>query len=163
MNKSIKHIVIGATMSVMALGSFGAIANEAASQGGPGAKARHAHMSAEGHHKRMDPAKFQEKMAQRQAELRQKLNITSAQEPAWNAFTASMTPPERGQRPDRAEMDKLTAPERMEKRLQGMKQMEAHMTKQLNSMKTLYSQLTPDQRAVFDESMKMGRKHHKRG
>jgi len=161
MNKSFKHLLIGAAMSALAVG---AIANDAPQTHGP--KARHAHMSdisGDSHHKRMDPAQFQEKMAQHQAELRQKLNITSAQEPAWNAFTASMAPPERSQRPDRAEMEKLTAPERMEKHLQGMKQMESHMTRQLNSMKTLYSQLTPEQRTVFDENMKMGRKHHKRG
>lgn len=162
MKKTIKHLAIGITMSAMTLGTFGAFASDAPSQGSQGAKARHAHMSSEGHHKRMDPAKFKEKMAQRQAELHQKLNLTAAQEPAWNAFIASMTPTERSQRPDRAEFDKLTAPERLEKRLQGMKQMEAQMTKRLDAMKTFYSQLTPEQRSVFDENTKMGHKH-KRG
>lgn len=161
MNKTIKHLLIGTTMSVMTLGTFGAFANDAPSQGAQGAKARHAHMSSDGHHKRMDPAKFKEKMEQRQAELRQKLNLTAAQEPAWNSFIASMTPPERGQRPDRAEFDKLTAPERLEKRLEGMKRMEAQMAKRLDAMKTFYSQLTPEQRSVFDESTKMGHKHQR--
>lgn len=160
MNKTFKHLLIGATMSVMALG---AVAQEGtASQG---EQAGRPHMSHDGHHKRMDPAKFKEKMAERQAELRQSLNLTPAQEPAWNAFTAAMTPPDFGKRPDRAEMEKLTAPERMERKLQRMQQRQAHMSKQLEAVKTFYAQLTPEQRATFDENMKKGHKggHHKRG
>lgn len=157
MNKTFKHLLIGATMSVMA---FGAVAQGGAASQGEQA-GRH-HMSGDGHHKRMDPAKFKERMAQRQAELRQKLNLTPAQEPAWNAFTAAMTPPDFGKRPDRAEMEKLTTPERMERKLQRMQQMQAHMGKRLEAVKAFYAQLTPEQRTTFDESMKRGR-HHKRG
>jgi protein CpxP len=157
MNKTFKHLLIGATMSVMALG---AVAHEGAAPNGDQA-GRH-HMSGDGHHKRMDPAKFKENMAKRQAELRQKLNLTPAQEPAWNAFTAAMTPPDLGKRPDRAEMEKLTAPEHMERKLQRMQQMQTRMSKQLEAVKAFYAQLTPEQRATFDQSMKRGR-HHKRG
>lgn len=157
MNKTLKHFLLGATMSVMA---FGAVAQGAIAP--QGEQAASPHMHHDGHHKRMDPAKFKEKMAQRQTELRQKLNLTPAQEPAWNAFTAAMTPPDFGKRPDRAEMEKLTAPERMEKKLQRMQRMEAHMSKQLEAMKALYAKLTPEQRAIFDESMQKSH-HHKRG
>ena len=37
-----------------------------------------------------DPAKMKEYMAKRQAELKAKLAITPAQEPAWTAWTATM-------------------------------------------------------------------------
>jgi protein CpxP len=157
MNKTFKHLLIGATMSVTAFSA--AAQGEAASSGD---QAGCHPMSRDGHHKRMDPAKLKEKMAQRQAELRQQLNLTPAQESAWDAFTAAMTPPDFGKRADRAEMEKLTAPERMEKRLQRMQQMQARMSKQLEAIKAFYAQLTPGQRATFDESMKKGR-HHKRG
>lgn len=159
MKKTLKHLLIGTTMSVMALG---AMANP--SQASHDDKPRHAQQSSGAHHKKMDPAKFKEKMEKRQTELRQKLNLSAAQEPAWNAFVASMTPPARdkAQPAERAKQEKLTAPQRMEKRLQHMKQAEAHMTKQLDALKTFYGQLTPQQQAVFDEETQRGH-HHKRG
>ena len=75
-----------------------------------------------GHHgDRMDhrdPAKMQAVMAKRQAEMKAKLKITPAQEGAWTAFTAAMQPPVHGARPtatQRAEIDKLSTPERIDK------------------------------------------------
>lgn len=160
MNKTLKHLLVGTTMTVMA---FGALATNGDTP--RDAKPRHAHMSEGKHHKQMDPAKFKEKMAQRQAELREKLNLSAAQEPAWNAFVAGMTPPAaaKGQRMDRAEWDKLTAPQRMERQLQRMQQMQANMSKRLDAVKTFYDQLSPEQRAIFDENTKRGGHRHHRG
>src|SRR5206468_3567322 len=63
---------------------------------------------------RMDPAKMQEHMAKRQAALKQKLQLTPAQEGAWNAWTAAMKPGEfKG--PERGELEKLTTPERIDR------------------------------------------------
>lgn len=158
MKKTLKHLLIGTTMSVMALGAI-------ASQGGTSneAQPRPAHTASGEHHKKMDPAKFKEKMAKRQADLREKLNLSAAQEPAWNAFVASMTPAARDQaRPAKpATQEKLTAPQRMERSLQHMEKMQAHMSKRLDALKTFYGQLTPEQQAIFDEQTQ--RKHSKRG
>ena len=158
MKKTLKHLLIGTTLGVMALG---AIATEGKSS--PDDKPRHAHQSSTGHHKKMDPAKFQEKVAKRQADLREKLNLSAAQEPAWNAYIASVTPPARdkAQMAERAKQEKLNAPQRMERSLQHLKQAEAHMTKRLDALKTFYAQLTPQQQATFDEQSQ--RRHHKRG
>ncbi len=120
---------------------------------------------------KMDPAKMQERMAQRQADLKAKLKITSAQEAAWTNYLAAMHPPVdlmSKQRPDRAAMDKLTTPERIDQmktlRTQHMNEMQALMDKRGEAVKAFYAVLTPEQKTVFDTSAMQGRKgdyHHK--
>ena len=119
---------------------------------------------------RHDPAKMQAFMAKRQADMKAKLKITPAQEGAWTAFTAAMQPPaDRGARPgaeQRAELDKLTTPQRIDKmreiRSQRMTAMTALMDKRGDAAKTFYAALSPDQQKVFDAEYKMrgGREGH---
>lgn len=100
-------------------------------------------------------AKFGEHMAKRQARLHDKLKLTAAQEPAWTAFVASVTPPKgelRGERPNRAEFEKLPAPERLEKSIARQKERLATEESRLGALKTFYGVLTPEQRAIFDKS-----------
>ncbi|MES2977746.1 MAG: Spy/CpxP family protein refolding chaperone [Pseudomonadota bacterium] len=119
----------------------------------------------EGHRMgRHDPAKMQAWMAKRQAELKAKLNITSAQEPAWTAFTASMQPPVRGQRPAMPDLSKLSTPERIDQmrqmRTQRMAEMNARMDQREQATKSFYSALTPEQKKVFDtETLRRGHHH----
>ncbi|CAN5529894.1 hypothetical protein BH10PSE16_BH10PSE16_37310 [soil metagenome] len=131
----------------------------------PHAKPRH------GEHHRMerrDPAKMQARMARHQAELKAKLKITPAQEGAWTSFTAAMQPPARmmGEHPgaeQRAEFDKLTTPERIDKmhelRTQRMAEMTAEMDKRGEATKAFYAALSPEQQKTFDgEHRKMGQR-----
>ena len=104
----------------------------------------------------------QERMAKRQAELKAKLKITPAQEGAWTTFTAAMKPPANmaggmGMRHDpkvKAEMDKLTTPERIDKmqamRAERMKTMSTEMDKRGAATKAFYAVLSSEQKAVFD-------------
>ena len=107
-------------------------------------------------HRRMDPAKMEEMHAKRSADLKAKLKITSAQEGAWTTFTTAMKPPARDakQRPDRAELEKLSTPERLDKmrtlRTQHMSDMQAAMNKRDEATKALYATLSPEQKKVFD-------------
>ncbi len=115
---------------------------------------------------RHDPAKMQARIAKHQAELKAKLAITPAQEGAWSTWTAAMKPPARdaAQRPDRAamraEFEKLTTPQRIDKmntlRAQRMTEMNAAMTRRGEATKTFYAALNTDQQKVFD-SQRMGR------
>jgi protein CpxP len=130
----------------------------------------------EHHMGRHDPARMQAWMAKRQAELKARLKITPAQEGAWTAFTAAMQPPARmmggEQRPmaaQRAELDKLTTPERIDRmkalRTQRMTEMNAEMDKRGEATKAFYAALSPEQQKTFDaEHRKMGgqrsRGHH---
>ena len=100
---------------------------------------------------RMDPARMQEHMARHQADLKARLKLTPAQEGAWTSFTSAMQAPASwAQRPNRAEMDKLTTPERID-RMRALKaQHDAEMTKREDAIKAFYAALTPEQQKVFD-------------
>ncbi|MBK9443104.1 MAG: Spy/CpxP family protein refolding chaperone [Comamonadaceae bacterium] len=106
----------------------------------------------------MDPAKMQAMMDKRHAALKDQLKLTAAQEPAWTAFSAAMKPmmPDmmNKQRPDPAEMAKLSTPERIDKmktlRAQHMSDMTAAMDKRGEAAKTFYAVLTPEQQKTFD-------------
>jgi len=115
---------------------------------------------------KMDPAKMEAMMAKRQADLKAKLKITTDQEGAWTTFTAAMKPPAAmdHKRPDRAEMDKLTTPERIDKmhamRTERMATMNAAMGKREDATKAFYTALNADQKKVFDaEHARMGAQH----
>jgi periplasmic protein CpxP/Spy len=114
----------------------------------------------------------QERMAKRQAELKAKLKITPAQEGAWTTFAAAMQPPANmaggmmGMRHDpkiKADMDKLTTPERIDKmqamRAERMKTMSAEMDKRGAATKAFYAVLSSEQKAVFDATAMRGGRH----
>lgn len=115
------------------------------------------------HHKRMDPAKMEAMHAKHVAELKAKLKITAPQEGAWTSFNTAMKPPARDahQRPDRAELDKLRTPERLDKmralRTQHLTDMQAEMNKRDDATKAFYAVLSPEQQKLFDvEHARMG-------
>ena len=116
---------------------------------------------------RHDPTKMQAMMAKRQADLKAALKITPAQEGAWTTYIAAMQPPAgmytRPTPEQRAEMDKLTTPQRIDKmhemRAQHMTEMNAAMTKRGDAIKALYAALTPEQQKVFDAEQKKHRGH----
>lgn len=117
---------------------------------------------------KMDRAKMAEKMkagmAKHLTELHDKLKLSAAQEPAWKTFADAITPGAMPTPPDRAAMEKMTAPERMEKMLTLSKERQAKMETRLAALKTFYAVLTPEQKKIVDTSH--GRMHgrmHGRG
>ncbi len=116
---------------------------------------------------RKDPAKMEAMMAKRSAELKAKLQITAQQEGAWTAFTTAMKPPARETMPrmDRAELDKLTTPERIDKMHTLRNQYLAAMDQRDDATKTFYAALNAEQKKTFDsEHRAMAERHHgKRG
>lgn len=105
---------------------------------------------------RMDPAKMQAWMDKRNAELKAQLKITATQEGAWTTYTEAMKPPAnlRANRPDRAQLEKLPTPERIDTmkalRSRHMADMTAAMDKRGDATKAFYAALTPEQQKVFD-------------
>ncbi len=89
----------------------------------------------------------------RMAALHDKLKLNAKQESAWQKFAA--LPPVMGNvtRPDPKELDKLNAPQRMEKGLEQMRAMETKMAEHLAALKEFYAVLTPEQQKIFDEQM----------
>jgi hypothetical protein len=110
-----------------------------------------------------DPAKMAQMHAKHLANLKAKLKLTASQEEAWNTFANSMAPIAgmMNKRPDPAEMDKLTTPERIDKmralHKEHMTAMEANMDKRAEATKTFYAALSAEQKKTFDaEHSKMG-------
>ncbi len=92
-----------------------------------------------------------ERHTQRLAELKSKLNLQAAQEPAWSTFTQSMEHPARTARPERANLEKMTTPERLDM-MQAMKaQRDAHMQQRADATKAFYATLSAEQKQVFDQ------------
>ncbi len=132
--------------------------NPPATPGAPGAMPHpgmREHMA--GH---FDPARMQEHMARREAALKQKLQNTPAQEGAWTAFTAAMRPPANWKRPDRAEIERLPMPERIDRMRALRTERNAMMDKRGEAIKTFYATLTPYQKGLFDS---LKRPHGHRG
>ena len=114
----------------------------------------------------MDPAKMQAMRAQHQAALKEKLKITAAQEGAWTAFTSSLQPPadmHKRRMEIRAEMDKLTTPERIDKMRALRAERDAAMDQRASATKTFYAALSPEQQKVFDAQRMRGGEGHGRG
>ena len=92
-----------------------------------------------------------ERHTQHLAELKTKLNLQAAQEPAWNTFTQSMQQPDHMTRSERASLEKMTTPERLDM-MQAMKaQRDAHMQRRAEATKTFYASLSTEQKQVFDQ------------
>jgi periplasmic protein CpxP/Spy len=152
--------------SLIFAGLLASVGAHALAQNAPAAPsaAASASMDHNGGHRMMgqrDPAKMQAWIAKRQAELKIKLDITPAQEGAWTSFTAAMQPPAHHARPtaeQRAEFDKLTTPERIDKtqamRSQRQAEMTAAMNKRGEATKAFYAALNPAQQKTFDEEHK---------
>lgn len=132
------------------------------SAGGPGMQGfagHHEHMG------RMDPARMQARIDQRNAALKVQLKITPAQEAAWTAYTAVMklSAGMLAPHPERAEMAKLTTPERLDQmkalHTQRLGEMTAAMDKHAEVTKALYAALTPEQQKQFDAAAARGMGH----
>lgn len=101
-------------------------------------------------------AHMEERMNHHLSELKRRLHISAAQETAWTAFTTAMKPPAAALMPfpDRAEMEKLTTPERIDKmkqlRAQHQEAMKPFMDQRDDAIKTFYAALDAKQRKTFD-------------
>ena len=85
------------------------------------------------------------------AELKTKLKLDAGQEAAWKTFAEAMQPPAvPPARPDRAAMEKLTAPERIDQMQALHAQRDAEMKKRGDATKTFYAALNAEQKKVFD-------------
>ena len=95
-------------------------------------------------------ARMQRHMDRRTADLKAKLKLSAEQDSAWNAYVAAMKPPAVSAHPSRAELDKLTTPERLDKMREWRKLHEAEMDKRDDATRAFYATLTAEQKKVFD-------------
>jgi periplasmic protein CpxP/Spy len=147
-----KQLLTGIAAVYMAAGSLAAYAQTPAQTPPAGApqKPDHAAMA----------ARMKDRMAKRQAELHDKLKLSASQESAWNTYIARMKPADMPPRPDRNEMGKLSAPERMDRMLSMMKEHEKQLETRAAATKEFYAVLTPEQQKVFNGEFARGWGRH---
>lgn len=102
-------------------------------------------------HHRWDPAQHEARMEEHMHALHDKLKLAPAQESAWNNFIAATKPQGRPQR-DREDFSQLTAPERLDRRMEAEKEHLNRMEEHARALKAFYAQLSPEQKKTFDES-----------
>ncbi len=153
MKRVYKYVLFAAALGTAGLGAM--------AQMGP--KADHPEVVHMGGMHQGDSAKMTERNNRHLSTLKNKLHITASQESAWTTFAAAMQPPAKPNAtwPNRAELDKLTTPERIDKmkqlRAQHHETMLAHMSQRDDALKALYSTLNAEQKKVLDaEHSRMG-------
>ena len=111
MKSVLKPLLISTLLTTAAVVAYAQGAG-APAHGGPGVHQRH-----------MDPAKMQEMVVKRQAELKAKLQLSAIQDGAWASYVAAMQPPadmatrmgRENRQKMRDEMEKLTTPQRIDR------------------------------------------------
>jgi glutamate synthase domain-containing protein 2 len=155
----------------MIAGLLAAIAMAAGAQTpAPSAQAAQApgRMMAHEHHGNADPARMQQRMARMQARMakhlaafKQKLQLSPAQEGAWNSYIAALKPSGTLQHHDRAEFARLPTPERIDRMRALRAERMAEMDRRGDAAKTFYAALSPQQQKTFDEATaRRGARHH---
>lgn len=146
-----RHLLTAGLLAGLGLAAVAQAQTPPAPPAAPGAP----HMM-QGEHGPRDPARMErlrarmeERMARRLGALKQKLQVTPQQEPAWAAWTDALKPT-RFQRPDRAEFQRLSTPERIDRLRARRAERNAEMDKRLDATKTFYAALTLEQQKVFD-------------
>lgn len=142
LSKSILAIVAGCAMSAASVPALA-----------------HAHQGKMSHEQRV--AHKAERFEARQAALHDALKLSPAQAGAWSAYQAAIKPAARPARGERKAMAALTAPERMQRRVDAGKRRLARMESRMAAVSSFYAQLTPEQKKVFDERTAKRRQHGK--
>ena len=106
-----------------------------------------------------NPEEFADRVARKQSALRDALRLTAAQEPAWQTFTEQTRPTAPMTLPEKSQMAKLTAPQRMEQMLATMREGEQRLQVRLEATTAFYAVLTASQQGQFDRQFS-GRPHH---
>lgn len=133
-----------------------------AEKGGPdGGQGRPGH-AAQGEHKH-SPERMKQAFERRQQNLHDKLKLDAKQEAAWKSYVDTIRPSAPVARPDRAELARLPAPERMQKMMDRLQEREQKLALRIAATKEFYAVLTPEQQKVFDAEFMAGRRHHMRG
>ncbi len=148
---SFKHMVLSGLLAGVAATAMAQPAPVAPAEAPMVQPTKPAERAAHPHGLRHDPAKFQAKMAERQAALKSQLKITAEQEPAWNVYTASRLPlAGKGPRPDREALRSMTTPERIEQMRKHRAERQAEMDRRADATLRLYAALSPEQQKLFD-------------
>ena len=108
-------------------------------------------------------ARMQQHMAQRMEKFKQTLQLSPAQEGAWNSYVAALKPSGNFHRHNRAEFAQLTTPERIDRMRAARAERIAEMDRRDEATKTFYAALSPQQKKTFDDTTARRGQHHRGG
>jgi periplasmic protein CpxP/Spy len=105
-----------------------------------------------------------ERMAERQNALKQALNLTPAQQDAWNRYTQALDRPQMAQHGQHREaMGRMNTPERLDHMKARMAERDARFQRMAEATRAFYASLTPEQQQIFDQQSPMGAMSHRGG
>ena len=107
------------------------------------------------HHAAKDPV---DRTQKRLDNLSKKLNLTSAQQPAWTTYSSAMLKlaqarageMESWRSADRSQQSEISTPERLERMATRMRTGADRLSKLADDTKTFYAQLSLEQKTIFD-------------
>ena len=114
-------------------------------------------------------AQMEKFRTEHEQKLHDELKITAAQEPAWKALTDNFHEQMEAMRadhktlPSHADMEKLSAPDRLQNHLAMMQKKMAMMQNHLTALKSFYAVLTPEQQTIMNNEiarMERHQRHH---
>ncbi|SNS78730.1 LTXXQ motif family protein [Noviherbaspirillum humi] len=158
MEKNMIRILTAGAVAMSVAACAGAQSQQS-QMGGPGMRMQH-HMGEE--HEQHHAEHMREMMTRRLQQLHDKLQLNASQETAWNNYVARLRQVP-AQRPDRADMAKLSVPDRMERHLAMMREAEKRMTDHLAATREFYAVLSPEQQKIFNEQFPAGRGNMRSG
>jgi len=94
--------------------------------------------------------RLQERRAKHLEELKGQLKLDASQQAAWSNFVAATQPPMRGPRPDRAEFERMTTPQRLDRMQARQTEHAAMFARRNDATRALYAALKPEQQKIFD-------------
>ena len=162
MNYAPKHLLVAGFLAAIGLAA-GAQTPMPAPGTGPGPMMRDGQRHGDPAKMQERLARMQERMNQRLAEIKQKLQLSAGQEAAWNDYVATLKPPANLQRPNPDEIAKLTTPERIDRMRALRAERMARMDKRGEATKNFYASLTAEQKKVFDAETARRGGHGPRG
>lgn len=145
MKAAYKHLVAATALALLGLGA-GAQAPQPAAVAPGAAPAMQGQRPMMEHHLERQ----QQRAAQRQARLKQILQITPAQEGAWSTWIASRQAGKSFQLGQRAQFAQLTTPERIDRMRALRAARVAEADRRGEATKAFYAALTPSQQKAFD-------------
>jgi hypothetical protein len=153
-----RHLVAAALLAGLGAAATAQVA-------APAAPAASASASGNAPHGRFDPARMAERVNRHLAELKQKLQLSASQEPAWTSFSNAMQPGARTTRPDREAIARMSTPDRIDHMRALRERRNAEMDRRGDAAKAFYAQLSAEQKKTFDaETVRLfhrGGKHHR--
>ena len=152
-----RHLLTATLLAGFGIGAIAQTAAPVPAPAAPQAQAQRADRAERAEHFR---ERMQARFARRLGHLKEKLQITPAQEGAWNAWTAALKPAAGHQRFDRAGFAKMTTPERIDRMKTLRAERNARAEQREDATKALYAQLSPAQQQTFDQvSLRMAKRH----